>query len=403
MDYAVGTPNEGNGAVRVYSTDGTLLYTLTGPGIKRAFGGTLALADLNNDQHADIVIGAPSSNGCTVQEPAYVRVVSGSTGLPLYDIPGNSNDSFGASMAIIGDVNGDGVKDIVIGAPTAYRQTSSLCSLTRGKVEVRSGRDGSLIRTHSGIVYGENFGTVVGAVGDVNGDGVADYAASTLYTYVNGGNTLINSVRVYSGASGALLYTLYRTNTWGYNSDTTVGGPTNIDTIGDINNDGKADFILGIPAGGPSLFAGQVDVISGADGTVLYSVAGDGPHANFGHSVKSVLDYDGDGYRDFLAGAPSPSRFNIPRYVKLISGRTGAVIASYSGKYDFDDGFGAALADLNSRDAQNHPRFVIGAPLDTGAYGTNQGRIDVYFATKASLPPTQGSFHLIKNKIVTFY
>ena len=73
----------------------------------------------------------------------------------------------------MGDVNGDGVPDFVVGSP-AYRNASNYIS---GRVTVVSGADCSPIRFVEGTTTTTNFGEFVASIGDVDGDGVTDFAA----------------------------------------------------------------------------------------------------------------------------------------------------------------------------------------------------------------------------------
>lgn len=122
---------------------------------------------------------------------------SGGNSLEWLRASDNQDDLFGFSATAAGDVNLDGIPDIVAGAPF-----SSLGGVHSGAAFVLSGLDGSTIRTFPGAAAGRLSGISVAGIGDVNGDGVPDIAAS--------GSTLESTgrrgrVTVYSGANGSVI------------------------------------------------------------------------------------------------------------------------------------------------------------------------------------------------------
>src|SRR5690606_32306769 len=98
-------------------------------------------------------------------------------------------------LAAAGDVDGDGLTDVLVGAWRADGQT--------GRVELRSGADGALIRQHVGNGPEDRMGYALCGMGDLDGDGRADYALGATQEGFGPGY-----VRVVSGASGALLFAL---------------------------------------------------------------------------------------------------------------------------------------------------------------------------------------------------
>ena len=97
---------------------------------------------------------------------------SGVDGSVLFNVDGAAaNDSFGFSVSEVGDVDGDGVFDLIVGAPSQFGLGLTGSSSAR----VISGTDGSTIYTLVGDDDGDNFGASVSGAGDVNGDGIADF------------------------------------------------------------------------------------------------------------------------------------------------------------------------------------------------------------------------------------
>lgn len=196
-----GTPNVGQAFVFSGKT-GLLIRTLNHPAdgysaAGAAFGSAVANAgDLNQDGVTDIVVGAPGK--------AQVFVFNGKTGDELYEIDSPTIDtrpSFGAAIAGGKDFNKDGRPDIVVGAP--------LQASNRGAVYVFNGRDGDLIRTLTAPIVQDfaQFGASVYASTDVTGDKRADIIVGAPGQNVNGAFGA-GQAYVYDGARGRLKTTL---------------------------------------------------------------------------------------------------------------------------------------------------------------------------------------------------
>ena len=118
----------------------------------------------------------------------------------------------------------------------------------------------------------------------MNGDGVPDFIVGAFLDDPAGGGTDAGSAYVFSGADGSLLY--QRTgDTAGDGFGFSVSG------AGDVNGDGKADFIVGAIGDDPGGLtnAGSAYVFSGADGSLLYQLTGDTAGDFFGQSVGGVV------------------------------------------------------------------------------------------------------------------
>jgi len=130
--------------------------------------------------------------------PAFAQKI---THLPLFTFEADSEfESFGSSVSGVGDVNGDGVADLIVGAP--FSDNNGLGS---GSARVFSGADGSILYNFFGDSSGDEFGTSVSGAGDVNGDGFADLIVGAPFGDGNNGFDT-GGVRVFSGADGSILY-----------------------------------------------------------------------------------------------------------------------------------------------------------------------------------------------------
>jgi hypothetical protein len=193
-----GLAGEGPGQVLVW--DGatrTLLRTHPGP-LKGDFFGASILGgyDVDGDGVGDYLVGAPGASGIYSQG---VYVYSGATGLELGTLPGLT-ERFGTALAMLPDVTGDGKPELIVGSPgySSYGQVIAIDSATG---ELLWDADGRNTWTSSG------FGCVVAAGGDVNGDGVPDVVVGgppRIQNYYYG----YGSAYVLDGRTGRILYEL---------------------------------------------------------------------------------------------------------------------------------------------------------------------------------------------------
>jgi hypothetical protein len=183
-----------------------------------------------------------------------------------------AGDQFGWIARNAGDVDGDGIPDVVTSAPTA-RSKSGLEKA--GRVYVFSTKTGKLLWTAEGGAAGDQLGSGVEAAGDTNKDGIPDVIASA----PGGGYA-----NVYSGRDGRLLLTL-RGEKAGDNFGMHAAG------AGDVNHDGYADLIVGAPTNGAAgAAAGRAYVFSGKDGSVLLTLSGEREGDRFGNAVAGFAD-----------------------------------------------------------------------------------------------------------------
>ena len=198
-DYAVGAPGER--AVRVYSgSDGGLVVALFGPEL--GFGCDIDSAgDVDGDGIGDIIVGFLESGGGA-------RVLSCPGGAVVHEVHGAAlglelGSGFGEQVAGLGDLDGDGRSEFAVSSKFERSGT--------GLVRTFTGATGTLLRTVAGPRVGLRFGSSIASAGDVDADGVPDMIVGAPSIQGSLRGSLINNeptiAQVFSGADGHLLYT----------------------------------------------------------------------------------------------------------------------------------------------------------------------------------------------------
>lgn len=301
-DVLVGAPNYAGGAatgsaeLRSAAT-GALLHRFIGPVAGSAFGAAVArLPDFTGDGISEFVVGAPAD--------ASYYVYDGSTHAELEHLQATQGGcNLGFSIAPLADVNGDGVTDLLVSAPF-WHDTKGV---TTGRLQLRSGADGAVLRTHYGEATGSTvdfYGWCVVVLDDVDGDGVRDYATGAW----GRGSAQEGRVYLYSGATGAELRR--------------IDGPARGDTFGlalggggDLDHDGFGDLLVGSPNHGATT-GGRVTLLSGDDGRVLSVIDGSNDE-RLGMALAAAADLDQDGAVDLVAasiGAATSYRGAVGRF-----------------------------------------------------------------------------------------
>ena len=306
---ANGQPN-GSGKVYVYSgRTGKLAWERVGEAGDQLGTGLESAGDVNRDGVNDVIAGAPG-NG-----KAYVY--SGRDGKTLLTLKGTVDEGYGSSAAGAGDQNGDGYADVIVGAPS-----SNAAGQGAGRAYVVSGKDGSTLATLDGEQAGDAFGSIV--AGDrtgkrtpvlVGAPGGGKNDRGAVYSYTNVSEKK-GSVVIAADSTGAALGAMF----------TSLVGDVNGDKIPDVY---ASDFSNS--AKGPS--TGRAYVRSGKDGQPLLTLTGENPGDGFGIGSANVGDVNRDGHDDVLLGAWQYSAVAASGgKIYLFSGKDGSVLRTITGR-----------------------------------------------------------------------
>lgn len=300
-DYAVGEPlggAQGEGAVRLLSGQtGASLGTLAPAGGAAAgdrFGYALAAADVDGDGQDELVVGAPFFDaGPGMADAGRVQVFDLASGASVWSAIGSAADELhGNALARVGDLNGNGGEEIVVGA----RWYDPPGGSNNGRALVLDLLLDVKIFAFGGEVGGDQLGVAVAGGGDVDGDGVPDVVLGAQQND-HFGVPNVGRVYVHSGADGTLLHVFT-----GEVPQDHVGSA--VACLGDVDADGFDDVALGgltFPVGAGH---GIVQVHSGQDGAILFEEKGAGALELLGYAVTGLGDVDGDGIADFAYGSP---------------------------------------------------------------------------------------------------
>ncbi|WP_036476984.1 integrin alpha, partial [Myxosarcina sp. GI1] len=419
--------------------------------------------DVNGDGFDDLIIGAPEAGTAlssynpdsygSYQGEAYIvfgnangfnatlnlNNLNGSNGFVVRGLENLDNLSEAVSNA--GDINGDGLDDLIIGAPFAGETVSTSEGYSyndnRGQVYVIFGNtsgfapefdlnslDGSNGLSLKGLDSSDNLGAAVSSAGDINGDGFDDFAVGAPNAKFGDGYSSEGEVYIIFGNSNGLtanfdLNSLDGNNGFivpGINSYGNLGEA--ISNAGDINGDGFDDLIIGASYAGEAITSpygykysssrGEAYVIFGSsngfapefdlnnlDGSNGFVVRGLNSYDNLGRAVSSAGDVNGDGIDDIIIGAPNVNvggAYSSEGEAYVIFGGSNGFapefdLNSLDGSNGFSviglgsyDNLGTAVSSAGDVDGDGFDDIIVGAPdADVSDAYSNEGEAYIVF------------------------
>ena len=317
------------------------------------------IGDVDGDGVPDVVTSAPTS-GAAGESAGRVYVYSTKTGALLWHADGAPNAQLGTGLEGAGDTNHDGIPDVIASAPGA------------GEAFVYSGRDGRMLLTLRAEHASDGFGRHVSTTGDIDGDGYADVIVGAPQNSANG--NAAGRAYVYSGRDGHVLLTLT-----GEHAGDRFGA-----AVAGYTDERHRFLVVGAPGAGPGGH-GRVFVYTSLSSKPAFAIDPDDTGNALGAMFVSIPgDMDGDGVPDVYASDWSNSaKGQSTGRVYVHSGKDGHRLFAFTGD-TAGEGFGTSPSLAGDVDGDGHADLIIGAWQYAGAalsggraylYGGKDGRL----------------------------
>jgi hypothetical protein len=311
------------------------------------------LGDVDGDGIADVVVSAPT-HGEGGSNAGRIYVYSTGRNVLLWSADGRPGEQLGTGVEAAGDTDGDGIPDVVASGPGAG-----------GVARIYSGRDGRVLHEFRAPRHDETFGNHAAGAGDLDADGHADIVVGS--PGKDGEHNSPGHAYVYSGRTGALLFALQGQRT-GDQFGSTVAG----------YSDGRQQWlVVGAPLAGVA-HHGRVYVYEGRSHRLKFTLEADATGNALGLMFVSVPgDMDGDGVSEVFASDWSNGArgFSTGR-VYVYSGRTGRVLYTLTGEHA-GDGFGTSASVAGDIDGDGRADLIVGA-WQYGGAAVSGGRAYLY-------------------------
>lgn len=350
--------------------------------------------DVNGDGFSDIVVGAPTYSGAAGANAGKAYVYHGSaTGLSTcaaWNVEGDQADgNMGLSVSSAGDVNGDGFSDVIVGMPGNGGSVENY----PGKVFLYHGSAAGLSTSAAWSVEGDEsnyrMGFSVSSAGDLNGDGFSDVLIEA--HHCDEKPCIIDSrFFLYPGSGSGLGTTAAWSTTCkrgGYYYGKSSG------SAGDVNGDGFADLIIGNPGylNGLGLEVGAAFVYYGSacglDQSASWTDSGQQEGAKLGFAVSGAGDVNGDGYADMIVGVPNFDGGVVDQgRAYIFMGGSYGPVSTPAWVYDGNQTgalFGYSVAGGGDTNKDGFADIVVGSPGFSTPQHANAGKVFVFRGSSA--------------------
>jgi MYXO-CTERM domain-containing protein len=299
---------------------------------------------------------------------------------------GAAGDWFGMSVSGAGDLDGDGYDDLVVGAygdksasGSAYIYYGSATGIDSARGDKLAASDGA---------NNDYFGRSLKGAGDLDGDGYDDVVVGAFLDDDNGSNS--GSAYIYYG-SAAGIDTASEDKLTPSDGSSSDGFGRSVTGAGDIDGDGYDDLVVGAygvesASGSAYVYYGSATGIDSTSEDKLTAFDG-ASNDYFGLSVSGAGDLDGDGYGDFLVGAPNHSTARGAAYVYYGSATgidTGTVDKLDASDGEADDNFGLSVSGAGDLDGDGYDDLLVGAHGDD-THGDFSGSAYVYYGSATGI------------------
>lgn len=344
-------------------------------------GTSLLIVDVTGDGRNDLVVGQASASVPDGRLSAYYAETTFPDGTEDWAVLGATGSLLGASLANGGDLEGDGVDDILAGGPDAdtvyvYRGTSA-------------GPSSAAVALNGGSA-GDAFGSTLASVGDIDGDGRDDFlvgspeanaSAGAVSLYFGTHTSVLASAFVSPGSEGAAAQ-----DRFGYS----------LAVAGDVNADGFDDVVVGAyendtvasGAGAAYVFHGSATGLGTTAATALYGEAADD---HFGNALDGAGDVNADGFDDVVVGASTHDSggSNAGRAYVFHGSAAGVEATATTTITGTSVGgqLGASVAGIGKMYGGSYADVAIGAPYASSGLASN-GVVRVYRGSASGLSTT---------------